>query len=82
MREVDWNWVCAIIEFVREGIMPVERFPGRAGEVSGRRMLYWLKEACKCRNEWGAQPNIPVCNFRNQAQREETCVLMVAKSCC
>ena len=79
-REIDWQRVCTIIELVREGVMPVERIPGRMGEVAGRRMLYWVEEACKCRSAWGAQPDIPVYNFRNQEQWEETRILMGAEN--
>ena len=79
-REVDWNWICTIIELVREGVMPVERIPGRMGEVAGQRMLYWLEEACECRSAWGAQPDIPWYDFRNQVQWEETRVLMGGES--
>ena len=78
--EFDWDWVCAIIEFVREGVMPVEKTPGRTGEVAGRRMLYWLEEACNCRSAWGARQDVPVYDFRNQVQWEESCVLMGAQS--
>ena len=80
-QEIDWQWVYRIIELVREGVMPVERIPGRRGEVAGRRMLYWVEEACKCRSAWGAQPDIPVYNLRNQEQWEETRILMGAESC-
>ena len=79
-REVDWQRICTIIELVREGIMPVERIPGRMAEVAGRRMLYWAEEACKCRTAWGAQPGAPVYNFRNEEQWEETRILMGAES--
>ena len=79
-REVDWQRVCTIIELVREGVMPIERIPGRTGEVVGRRMLYWVEEAYKCRSAWGAQPDIPVYSFRNQEQWEETRILMGAES--
>ena len=60
--------------------MPVERIPGRMGEVARRRMLYWVEEACKCRSVWGAQLDVPVYNFRNQEQWEETRILMGAES--
>lgn len=80
MPEDCWNWICSIIELVREGVMPVERVPGRVGEVAGRRMLYWLEEAYKCRSAWGAQPDTSVYSFRNQGQWEETFVLMGAIS--
>ena len=52
VQDFDWDWMCAIIEFVREGVMPVEKTLGRTGEVAGRRMLYWLEEACNCRSAW------------------------------
>lgn len=80
-RDVDWQRVYSIIELLREGVMPVERIPGRMGEVAGRRMLYWVEEACKCRSAWGAQPDVPVYNFRNQEQWEETRILMGAERC-
>ena len=79
-QEVDWEWVCAIVELFREGVIPVERIPGRTGEVAGQRMLYWLDEACECRTAWGARPDVPVYDFRNQGQWEETRVLMGAES--
>ena len=80
IQELDWDWVCAIIEFVREGVMPVEKTPGRTGEVAGRRMLYWLEEACNCRSAWGARRDVPIYDFRNQVQWEESCVLIGAQS--
>lgn len=79
-REFDWDRVCAIIEFVREGVMPVEKTPGRAGEVAGRRMVYWLEEARNCRSAWGAWQDFSVCDFQNQVQWEESCGLMGAQS--
>jgi hypothetical protein len=80
MGEIDWNRVYAIIELIREGVMPVEKVPGRMGEVAGRRMVYWLEEACKCRSAWGAQPGVPGYKFRNQVLWEDTCILMGAAS--
>lgn len=80
VQDFDWDWMCAIVEFVREGVMPVEKTPGRTGEVAGRRMLYWLEEACNCRSAWGARQDVPFYDFRNQVQWEESCVLMGAES--
>ena len=80
VQEFDWDWVCAIIEFVREGVVPVEKTPGRTGKVAGRRMLYWLEEACNCRSAWGARQDVPLYDFRNQVQWEESCVLMGAEN--
>ena len=80
VQEFDWDWVCAIIEFVREGVMPVEKTPDRTGKVAGRRMLYWLEEACNCRSAWGARQDVPLYDFRNQVQWEESCVLMGAEN--
>ena len=79
-REVDWDWICAIIEIAREGVCPVERIPGRKAEVAGRRMLHWLEEAHRCRNAWGARPDVPAYEFRNQALWEETRILMGAEN--
>ena len=78
--EVDWDWICAIIEIAREGVCPVERIPGRKAEVAGRRMLHWLEEAHRCRNAWGARPDVPAYEFRNQARWEETRILMGAEN--
>ena len=74
--KIDWDWICNIIELVREGVMPVEVIRGRMAEVAGRRMHYWVEEACKCRTAWGARPKVPEYNFRNQGQWEENSVLM------
>ena len=80
-QKLDWDWVCAIIELVREGVMPIEKTPGRTGEVAGRRMLYWLEEACQCRSAWGAaRQDVGIYDFRNQVQWEESCVLMGGQS--
>jgi len=78
--EVDWDWICAIIEIAREGVCPVERIPGRKAEVAGRRMLHWLEEAHRCRDAWGARPDVPAYGFRNQALWEETRILMGAEN--
>lgn len=78
-REVDWNWISAIIELTREGVCPLERVPGRKVEVAGRKMLHWLEEACRCRNAWGALADVPGYEFRNQALWEETRILMGAE---
>lgn len=79
MQELGWDWLSAIIKLTREGVMPTERIPERRGKVSGRRMIYWLEEARNCRNAWGAQRDVQLYNFRNQAQWEEFCILMGAE---
>ena len=68
---IDWNWICAIVELVREGVMPMDKISGRVGEVAGLRMLYWLREALECRTAWGSMPDngdSEGYDFRNQKQ--------------
>ena len=50
MQEASWDCVMAMamVELVREGVMPVERVSGESGYIAGRRMLYSFYEACKC----------------------------------
>ena len=82
-ERVDWKWVCGIIELVREVVMPVERVSGRTAEVARRRFMYWLQEASKSRDAWGARPNTPEdhAQFRDQEQWEEACALMGDAKC-